>query len=45
MCNLASKVVLAKEIREELMEGDDPMFDEQRDLLQHGLEAEKIMRN
>ena len=45
LCNLASKVVLAKEIRKELMEGDDPMSDEQRDLLQDGLEAEKIIRN
>ena len=28
--NLDSKAVLAKEIREKLMEGDDPMSDEQR---------------
>ena len=33
LCNLASKAVLAKEIREELTEGDDSMSDEQRDIL------------
>ena len=30
LCNLDSKAVLAKEIREKLMEGGDSMSDEQR---------------
>ena len=45
MCKLDFKTVLAKETREELMEGDDPMSDEQRDILQGGLKAEKIICN
>ena len=43
--NFASKGVLAKKIREELMEGDDPMWDEQRHILQDGFEAGKIICN
>ena len=39
---MASKAALEKEIREELMKGDDPMPDEERDILQDGLEADNM---
>ena len=45
LCNLAFKALLAKKIREELMERDNPMSDEQRDILQDGLQAGKIICN
>lgn len=39
--SLVFKATLAKKIREELMERDDPMLSEQRGISQDGLEAEK----
>ena len=44
-CNFAFKAILATENREARMEVNDPMPNEQRYVLQQGLEAEKIKCN
>ena len=44
-CNFAFKAILATENREARMEVNDPMPNEQRHVLQQGLEAEKIKCN
>ena len=43
--NLISSALLAKEIRKELIEGDDLTSGEQKDILQDCIEAEKIIHN